>query len=190
MSTNALHKRRVPLGRSLFVIDVENLLGDPRASGDEALHAIGAARWAGDWAEGDHTRIAANPGLAVKFLWGLDFECRGYAQAGPDGADDALLSGLTPAFVAHRYDRLVVASGDHMFTDLVATVGALGTPTVVIAIEGSLAATLGAAADEVIELEYVAGPLPRPTRPLSSMPPTRHGRTSQPLSTAQARSAA
>ncbi len=107
----------VPSGRSLHLIDVENLVGRPRP-GPEALRiALASYRQAAGFREGDHTRIGCHPGLAlaVHDAWpGAQIR----VGHGPDGADHALLDRVDPDDVARRFFRVCVGSGDWIFGDL------------------------------------------------------------------------
>ena len=136
MGTSACPKRR-PRGRTLHLIDVENLVDEPGrgASGADAITAIRDALAAVGWRVGDQVRIACNPGLASEFLWDvrdLGIDCHIRTASGDNGADLALLDGITADFVARRFDRMVVASGDGIFADLVRAVRRAGVPVFVV----------------------------------------------------------
>lgn len=159
--------------RALFLIDVENLCAQPRWAGaEEALTAITTALFVGDWREGDHVRIAANPRLVADFVWHVDVESRIYPRWGPDGADRALLEHLSPGFVADRYDRLVVASGDHIFADLVTDAVRAGVAATVVSLPHRVSWTLWASGANVVEVEPMETPRP-PVRPKRGAPRRR-----------------
>jgi len=143
--------RHLPRGRTLHLVDIENLLGDPRAAGPAIAAAIEAYRSAMRVAPGDHVVIACNHGLAVDA--GLAWPgARLRTGSGPDGADLALIDDADPAYVAAHYDRVVIGSGDGIFTGLAADLRALGTAVCVVARDGSLSRALRSVAGVAIEL--------------------------------------
>jgi hypothetical protein len=101
--------------RTLHLVDIENLLGGPRADGDEVERVLDRYLAVSSWRLGDIVNIAANPGLAVKFMWNPRVECSLHTACGEDGADLALLAHAAPEFVERRAGRLVIGSGDHAF---------------------------------------------------------------------------
>ena len=98
--------------------------------------AIGAAsRWV-------YPRIAFDCPSCVRLL---------LAGTGPDAADHRLLDEARIADLT-RFDRVVVASGDHIFAALVDLAHCAGTPAWVAAYDFNAAATLRDAADEFVNL--------------------------------------
>jgi hypothetical protein len=126
----------LPKGRTLHLVDVENLLGDPCSSA-AAVGEVLARYRRRHLRSGDQVVIAANPHLGVKakLAWP---EALVRWRRGPDGADKALLAEAEPADIARRFDRLVVASGDHIFEPLLKEVRALGVAVLVVHRPGSL----------------------------------------------------
>jgi hypothetical protein len=131
-------QRRHPSGRTsraVVLVDIENLLGDdPRAATSEGIRAtleelVERARIG----TGDLVYVTCNPALAplvAEHIGGWHLEVRG----GRDGADLALLDQVADhAWLLRSADRLVVASGDGAFTDLVQRCNHDGLPTVVVA---------------------------------------------------------
>lgn len=115
----------VPAGRTLHLIDLENLVGDPRADAELVALALGLYPELFRIAPTDHVVIAANPGMAftAKRLWpGV---CVRTAR-GVDGADLALLADAEAGFVAARYSRVIIGSGDHIFAPRARELAALG----------------------------------------------------------------
>ena len=97
----------------------------------------------------DHVIIGANPmlGLVAKNCWP---EARLVVRGGPDGADIALLETVKDVdFIAARYDRIVVGSGDHVFESVVSAYQMCGLPVGVVARKRSLAFVLGRSASFV-----------------------------------------
>lgn len=152
--------RDVPCDRALFLIDLENLLGDPFDLGGVA-DAMARCLVAGRRLPGDHLIVAGHPHLVLKArqVTGLSFQPL-RAPQGPDGADLALLGALRPAFMAERYQRVVIASGDGIFTELAAELGRRGVTVWVVAPKGSTATRLRLAAARVVALAPVSGPVP------------------------------
>ena len=144
--------RHVPEGRTLHLVDIENLVGDPFAPPTEVVQRIREYLVAADWRDGDHVVVAGHPDLlmAARNVQGLGF--RALAGYGKDGADNALLGASDESFTASRYCRVSIRSGDHAFTDLAAHLGKLGTIVWVVARRGSLARSLRMAAAYVGQL--------------------------------------
>src|SRR5215213_11074025 len=102
-------------GRSLHLVDLENLVGDPRAEAEPALDTFAAYLELAQWDDGDHVILATNPWLMARVVFDLPVECSRHAVHGRDGADTMLLSLAPPEYVVKRYGRLVVGSGDAIF---------------------------------------------------------------------------
>ncbi len=124
--------------RALHLVDIENLAGDPYASGDEAVEVFERYLDASAWEAADLVYVAANPGLMEKIAWRMPIECSRHAAAGRDGADLALLAHAAPEFVARRASRLVIGSGDHIFIERAVRARALGVGVVVVALASSV----------------------------------------------------
>lgn len=136
-------RRCHPRGRTLHVIDIENLVGGSIAGPTAVGPALSAYRRTMAVGRDDHVVLGSGPTLAVAtgLAWpGAQLRI----GRGVDGADRALLGVLDPDFVAAHYDRVVVASGDHAFVGFVSALRARGTAVVVaVADERSLSADLG-----------------------------------------------
>jgi hypothetical protein len=65
---------------------------------------------------------------------------------GPDGADHALLNAIKLQYIAKRYDRLVIASRDHIFAPLAREARALGMTVHIVVGETKVSRELKAAA--------------------------------------------
>jgi hypothetical protein len=137
-------RQRHPL-RTLHLIDVENLLGDPRPDADSVRRARHAYESHVVVGEHDLVVVACNHGCALEV--GLAYAgARLVVRSGPDGADLALLEVLGEYDLRGRFEAVVVASGDGIFSHAVAAVGLLGLATLVVARPESLARTLQLAA--------------------------------------------
>jgi hypothetical protein len=142
-----------PSGRTLHLIDIENLAGAPRLDRTAAEHTVTAYRRRITVREGDHVVVAADVrnAVAAGLAWpGAQLK----AGTGPDGADIALLDAVadTP-WIATHYSRVVIGSGDHAFAGLAVALRALGVAVVVVAQAGHLSRWLRRAAALVLPLE-------------------------------------
>ena len=138
--------KHVPPGRTLHLVDIENLMGGPRAGPVALLRAISAYREAAPVTVGDHVIIGTNPRLGViaHASWP---SVRLVVRGGPDGADIALLGQVKDdRWVAARYDRIVVGSGDSVFAVVAKTFRQHGLAVGVVSREQSLSYALGRAA--------------------------------------------
>src|SRR5687767_1286085 len=107
----------LPVGRTLHLLDLENLAGSP-APGRARLDLVAAAyRATMPVRDNDHVAVASDVRTALEA--GLAWPgARLLAGRGPDGADRALLGATDPAWAATHYDRVVIGSGDHAFAPL------------------------------------------------------------------------
>lgn len=153
-STTAMKTRRPrppwsPSGRTLHLIDVENLVGEFHADSERvvaAAIAYGQAVWVGP---SDHVTVAAHPSLlfAASTAWP---GARLLAGHGPDGADLALLSSVTDVTgIAERFAKVILGSGDGIFGDFARTCRLHGVDVGVVACQGSLSDRLRRAASFV-----------------------------------------
>jgi hypothetical protein len=101
--------------RTIHLVDLENLLGDPRADAGTALATFDAYLTVAGWRPQDHLIIATNPWLMAKIAFDLPAATSRHAVHGRDGADTMLLSLAPTELVVKRYGRLVIGSGDHIF---------------------------------------------------------------------------
>ena len=128
--------------RTLHLVDLENLVGDPMATGPDALDALHRYLHIAGWTDGDHVVLAANPGLLRRMMFDLSIPCSVHAVTGKDAADLMLIEHAPPDWVAARFARLVVGSGDAEFTATALAVRDLGVPVVVVSRGGSLSGSL------------------------------------------------
>ena len=140
-----------PFGRTLVLVDIENLVGDPLPSSESCdrvrllLHRIcnGAP----------FPVVAACSHLAAKsaaFSW---HEARWKFRSGKDGADLALIEELVPNFVANRFDHLILGSGDGIFTEHVNDLIAAGVAVTVVSRKAALSQKLKQAATSWILID-------------------------------------
>lgn len=137
-----------PAGRTLHLVDVENLA--------EAAHLDEAAvaeqgdsyRSVVDVGAVDHVWIASHPRLAYAARSGWP-GARILVGHGPDGADLALLDALAMDDIAERFDEVVVGSGDGVFASTALQLRLLGLQVGVVARAESLSRRLAQAASYV-----------------------------------------
>ena len=109
-----------PAGRTLHVIDIENLAGGSAAGPCAVREAVAAYRRTVDVRPGDHVVIGSGRTMAFDAKAAWPAACLRVGR-GVDGADVALLQELDSDYVRSHYDRVVIGSGDHAFVPLVTT---------------------------------------------------------------------
>ena len=140
------------LGRSLHLVDIENLVGEPASWRPDQIRAtFHAYLETAAWRTGDSLVVAANPSFMKILVFDLvEMAHRSLCAWGKDAADQLLL-GAVPTDVGARFGRLVVGSGDHAFAPLVASLRGR-IETLVVTAAGFIAAELYVATDEVQRL--------------------------------------
>lgn len=126
--------------RTLHLVDLENLLAgriDIRSVGDtwtEYRHVTGM-RW------DDHVVVAVSKKNAAAAFFALpDNVQRVVGNNGPDGADIALVGAVDSDWAAQKFGQVMMATGDHMFTETVTRLQAVKLRVVQV-IGGGLAST-------------------------------------------------
>jgi hypothetical protein len=138
--------------RRLIVVDAENIAGGSIRDAEAVAWVKEALMERVGLTEGDHIVIGTSDGgwFTVGCHWP---HVRYVARYGKDGADLALLDVLDEQ-VERRFAQVVVASGDHIFTDKVSTLVQAGVNVTVVGPRGGTSYLLAAAASEVL---YVDG---------------------------------
>lgn len=131
-----------PRIRTLHLVDLENLVGDPRAKPTEALGALADYLDLAEYQPGDSVLIVANPGMIAVVAFDTPVPCSMHAARGEDGADLALLSHVEPTRIAERFGRLAIGSGDGGFADAALAVRDCGAPVIVVSRRRSLSRRL------------------------------------------------
>ena len=157
--TDGTLARGVPAGRTLHLVDLENLAGGPWAGADALSEAVAAYRAVVRPAAGDHVVVATNPRIAhdARRAWP---GARILVGWGPDGADRALLAAADPAWVRTHYGRVAIGSGDHAFAPLARRLRSLRLVVVVVATPSHLSGDLRRAASLVLPLPSLPSRLP------------------------------
>jgi hypothetical protein len=122
----------IPAGRTLHLVDIENLIGDPFATGPRVAVAYETALTAGGYRDGDLVYVASNPWMWRELAFAPHTPCRMLIAHGEDGADLALLAQAAPEWVAKRFDRMVIGSGDGIFAARAEAVADLGVEVEVV----------------------------------------------------------
>jgi hypothetical protein len=139
-------------GRALHLLDVEYLgLGPTVSAGDLAL-VLDRYRPLADWHVGDHLVGAASTFVYQRIAFDLTGLRLLPAGGGPDAADLRLIDEATNVIDLARYDRVVVASGDHIFGIVADVAHALGVEVWAAAYAFNLAGSLARAVDHVVDL--------------------------------------
>lgn len=148
-------------GRALHLVDIENLVGSPRPHRAEVaeVHYAYTRRFV---RPGDLLTVACNHGAAPLVAWEWP-GARLLLRSGADGADRALLEVIQHEAVHARFASVHIASGDGIFTDAAARLGAYGVVVTVVARPGSLSRTLRMAAGsfQLLDLAPVGELAPR-----------------------------
>jgi hypothetical protein len=128
----------VPAGRSLHLVDLENLMGGPWQAPAVLQQASDLYREVAPVQPSDHVIVATNTALAVDagLMWpGAELR----HGTGVDGADLALIRQVQDhAWIAARYDRVVIGSGDGIFASVASAFRQRGVAVGVIAREGGV----------------------------------------------------
>ncbi len=162
------HKRVVPVARrgknrTLHLVDIENLVGEPVAWTDKNVEAVFFEYLQeANWQPGDSLVVASNPGLMGRLAFKLSaIPHRSLCATGPDAADNLLINAV-PTEIADRYGRIVVGSGDHAFTQLLTGLQGHASTLVVYGV-GHISWELYRSAEHVIRLP--SGQTTRTVRP-------------------------
>ena len=149
----------VPTGRALHLVDLENVLGDPWATGPAVVDAYEAVLHAGDHHAGDLVVVAVNPWMFRTLAFVAHTPCELRVGRGHDGCDLELLGWGSPEWIVARFDRLAVASGDGIFATLVDAVRDAGRAVDVVFGRGGVSRRLQR---DDVRLLPVPVPLPAP----------------------------
>lgn len=132
--------------RTLHLVDVENLAGGSLcslrgviATADDYLSLLPPS-------EGDLYVVATSCSNAPVGYFGWPTSAQRLMRSGENGADLALLEAYTALEIASRFDRVVIGSGDGIFTDLTVHLTALGCQVIIVSRPDSLSKRLRMAA--------------------------------------------
>lgn len=138
---NTRCRRHGTPGRTLHLIDIENLVRGSGATPMQVAEALAAYRATVTIGPADHVVIAS--GRRLLMAAGLAWPgARLLLGTGIDGADLALLDASQPKAVAAAYDRVVFGSGDGIFAARAAALRRAGVVVAVVSLKESLAIDL------------------------------------------------
>lgn len=147
-------KKRVLRGRRLVVVDIENMVGGAVMAAEDAAQARRCLQEAVGLREDEQVIIATSHISFMAAALGWQGAHRNLPpRSGKDGADLALLDVLTGERVEERFDEVVLASGDGIFTDVVAALGAAGVKVTVVAHRDGCSKRLRMAASHTVFLQ-------------------------------------
>jgi hypothetical protein len=149
--------------RGLHLVDLENLLADPWARGPSVGNALDEYLERAGFHCGDLVFVAGNPWLMVELGWSHGVDCHRFAARGPQGADMKLLEAAPLAWVARRFERLVVGSGDAVFAERLTAARTAGLSVRVVSRPDALSGRL-ARLDFPTEWFLGDRPTPSPSR--------------------------
>jgi hypothetical protein len=135
-------------GRSLHLVDVENLLGGTRFTKAD-VEALALLYRATAGAASDDLVVVASShhtALPVWLGWG---NARRLVRSGADGADLALLEVIEKENVAVRFERVVIGSGDGIFAFSAAALQGAGVAVTIVSQRESLSNQLRLAARDI-----------------------------------------
>jgi hypothetical protein len=141
--------------RRLHLVDIENLAGARRPTLRQVSRARRLYLERLRFAPMDQVEVASSHLTLVNAAVGWP-HAHYRARSGPDGADLALLDVLRHEDVARRFSHVAIGSGDHLFAEEAARLGALGVWVTVVSLKHSLSPHLALAAREVIYLDCPA----------------------------------
>jgi hypothetical protein len=125
-------KKRALRGRCLVAVDIENAVGGAIMDVSQAVHArraiTKAARLRGD------EQVVIGTSHTGMLNAGLGWAgSRLVVRSGENGADFALIGVLTEEDVVSRFDRVILVSGDGIFTETVVALSAAGVRVTIVA---------------------------------------------------------
>lgn len=158
-SIQAVDERTFGHGRSVHLIDIENLLGGALFSEGEARAAMRRYRFVSEVGPCDHF-IVASSHFAAPATWFGCPDARRLVRSGPDGADLALIDVIEHEDLTTRFDRVVIASGDGIFAYPAAWLQRQGCQVTVVSRRDALSTRLRLAVPDIRYLRST--PLPSP----------------------------
>ena len=139
--------------RSLHLVDIENLVCGCYAPSQMVLQQYRTYLEVAAWQHQDQVVVASSRlvGQAVTFGIHATVPCSyTLVRPGPDAADRVLID--TGRYMIARVGRLVVGSGDGLFTDLADQAREAGLRVKVVGVDGHISAALTGAADSAVAL--------------------------------------
>lgn len=147
--------RNLSQGRAVHLLDVENLMGAARPATRDVQTMMSHYRERVPNGGMDQYVAAVNHGAMVTVglaLVGIQLLVR----SGPDGADRALGEVIRLDHLDARFERVVIGSGDGIFTELAGWLSGRGVMVVVVSRPDALNRRLRRTAGQVISLDLAA----------------------------------
>lgn len=139
-------KKRAIRGRRLVVVDIENVVEGAVMTMKQAVDARASVDAAVGLRKDDHVVIGTSHIGVLATGLGWAGSPRIVVRSGANGADLALIEVLTSERVEDRFEEVVLVSGDGIFVDVVAALGAAGVRVTVAARSEAFSAKLRLAA--------------------------------------------
>ena len=162
-------KRLIPLAahispdRAFHLIDIENLTGSPRSNDQFMDHIIHKYQQKIPSTGLDTIVLAVNPKITdrVSKAWDQTAapnskwpKAKVISGHGPDGADKQLIRAASNhKKIIQNYGKLIIGSGDGIFTDLTKQYTSYGMEVIVIARKGSFSGRLRSAASDFLFID-------------------------------------
>src|SRR5687767_12868684 len=107
------------MSRSMHLLDIENIGRGPQCNGTWLARTLERFERVADWAPEDHAVGAASNWFYKRVCFDLPRSLRVLpAGGGHDAADLRLIRECDPRWIAGRFGRVVIGSGDHLFAEL------------------------------------------------------------------------
>ena len=142
------HRPGEATGRTAYFLDIDNLCGTGKASAAEVRRMFEAFLRAFQIGPNDQVYCAGTAMaafVAARTYPGFHV----VVGKGKDGADRRLLELADPDFVSLRFERVVIGSGDGIFTELASDLRDRGVEVLLLLGHGFLNRRLGRAVDNV-----------------------------------------
>ena len=138
--------------RTLHLVDADNLTGGPTEAACVAHQAAHLYRTAAQSRLGDQTIVGSDwrSAAATAFAW---LGARLHLTTGRDAVDHALIDEMTVDYIAPRFGRVVVGSGDGIFADAVRELRAAGLTVEVVAPRHGVSYRLYPAASNIVRID-------------------------------------
>lgn len=119
--------------RTLYVVDLENIVGCSEIAVKDVAVAQRRIEAAVPSRRGDHVVIATSHHNGAAMMYGWDGSAERKVLSGQDGADRALVESIEDVeWLAKRYQRVVIASGDHFFAFALLRLKNAGIDTILV----------------------------------------------------------
>lgn len=141
--------------RRLVLADVENLLATASPAEQAVVQVFQDLNTILGDLDNTLFEVACSHRAAAAVRWGFPIG-RHHWRSGANGADLALIDVLSSGQVIERFQEVVIASGDGIFTAPVTALAAAGVKCTVVSRRDALSARLSLAAHKVFLLEDAA----------------------------------